>query len=257
MNKAYSRINWENYPSTETPLNETNLNRMDGALNTVDDRVVSFDVSKANQSDILQAIRNVSFDSLTGTFTFTFFNGTTQTVDTDIEKIPVNFDYDDDPTSLHYQQLIIYLDDGTVKYINMSALITQYEFDETATIAPTITSGRVSMNVKDGSITGAKMQPDYLADITVQAQNAQASATASAGSATLAQSWAEGGTGTRPDEDTQNAEYFAGQAQDAVAQLLQAFGVSVTGTFLIFGATFLEQFDIEVDGTTLKISNPT
>ena len=28
MNKTYGRINWENYPSDETPLNESNLNKM-------------------------------------------------------------------------------------------------------------------------------------------------------------------------------------------------------------------------------------
>ena len=27
MNKAYKRINWENYPSDATPLNEANLNK--------------------------------------------------------------------------------------------------------------------------------------------------------------------------------------------------------------------------------------
>ena len=40
MQKIYSRINWENTPSTETPLNETNLNRIDAALDVIDDRVV-------------------------------------------------------------------------------------------------------------------------------------------------------------------------------------------------------------------------
>ena len=29
MNKAHVPINWENYPSDETPLNERNLNKMD------------------------------------------------------------------------------------------------------------------------------------------------------------------------------------------------------------------------------------
>ena len=34
MNKAYKRINWENRPSTATPFNETNMNKMDHALDT-------------------------------------------------------------------------------------------------------------------------------------------------------------------------------------------------------------------------------
>lgn len=40
MQKVYSRINWENEPSTNTPLSEDNLNRMDYALDKIDDRVV-------------------------------------------------------------------------------------------------------------------------------------------------------------------------------------------------------------------------
>lgn len=40
MQKAYSRIIWENEPSTQTPLSESNLNRMDYALDQVDTRVV-------------------------------------------------------------------------------------------------------------------------------------------------------------------------------------------------------------------------
>lgn len=50
------------------------------------------------------------------------------------------------------------------------------------------------------------------------ANDAAASATASANSAILSDSWAEGGTGTRPGEDTNNAKYWAGVAQ-AVADI--------------------------------------
>lgn len=40
MQKVYSRINWENEPSTNTPLSESNLNKMDYALDQIDNRVV-------------------------------------------------------------------------------------------------------------------------------------------------------------------------------------------------------------------------
>lgn len=39
--KAYTRIIWRNDPSTDTPLNETNLNKMDAALNEIDNRVIA------------------------------------------------------------------------------------------------------------------------------------------------------------------------------------------------------------------------
>lgn len=40
MNKAYTRINFQNSPSTATPLNATNLNKMDKAINDLDDRII-------------------------------------------------------------------------------------------------------------------------------------------------------------------------------------------------------------------------
>lgn len=257
MQKAHVNINWENLPSTNTPLNQTNLNAMDQSIDTIDDRVVAFDTSKANESDMLIAFKNITYDRATGTFTFTKFNNTTITVDTDLEKMAVNFDYDDDPTSAHYQELIITLEDGTVKYVDMSALITEYEFETSATIQPTLSNGKVRMDIINGSITGSKLQPNYLADITVQAQNAAVSAQTATAKATESESWAVGGTGTRVDEDTDNSKYYANQAAETVAELLQAFGISVVGGILIFGAVFLESFDIAVSGTTLVISDLT
>lgn len=53
----------------------------------------------------------------------------------------------------------------------------------------------------------------YQNSAAASAVNAALSKTAAANSATLAQSWAEGGTGKRAGEDTDNAEYWAGLAQ--------------------------------------------
>jgi hypothetical protein len=36
MQKIYSRIDWKNFPSEETAVNETNLNRMDSGLDAID-----------------------------------------------------------------------------------------------------------------------------------------------------------------------------------------------------------------------------
>ena len=47
MNKVYDRIQWENYPSEVTPLNEMNLNKMDAAVDALDDRVIYVDTVKA------------------------------------------------------------------------------------------------------------------------------------------------------------------------------------------------------------------
>ena len=46
--KTYTRINWQNAPSEATALNETNLNKMDSAIDTIDDRVVAQDTQITN-----------------------------------------------------------------------------------------------------------------------------------------------------------------------------------------------------------------
>lgn len=46
MNKAYNPIDWKNEPNTSTPINETNLNKMDRAIDTIDDRVIELDKNK-------------------------------------------------------------------------------------------------------------------------------------------------------------------------------------------------------------------
>ena len=254
MQKAHQNVNWQNLPSTNTPLNQTNLNSMDQAIDVIDDRVVTFDTTKANQTDMLQAVKKIELDKPSGVLTVTLFNNTMTQINTGLEKIAVNFTYDSDPQSPNYQKIIITLDDGTVELVDLTSLISQYEFDASATIQPTIMAGRISLDVKDGSITQSKMQPDYLADITVEAGRATGAASSASDSAVLSESWAQGGTGTREGEDTTNAKHYAQVAADTVASLLAAFGISVIGERLVFGANFEEQYEIEVTNATLIIT---
>lgn len=107
----------------------------------------------------------IDYDETTGKFTITAVSGAQQVIDTMLEKLAVNFDYDPDA-----QQLIITLDDGTQKSVDLSALITQFEFLDSGTIYWTVgDDGKVKADIKNGSITADKLQPNYLADHTVQA----------------------------------------------------------------------------------------
>ena len=130
MNKAHRPINWENYPSDETPLNERNLNQMDSAIGIIDDNVVTLDTTKASKAEVATLVADVTFEESTGIITVTRKNGSVFTIDTQLEKIAVNFTYD--PTT---EQIILTLIDGTKQYIDLSALITQYEFLDTDTVA--------------------------------------------------------------------------------------------------------------------------
>jgi len=257
MNKCHVPITWVN--DQAPAINDTNLNQYDGELDTLDDRIITLDTTKALQSDMLLAFKDVSLNSTTGVITFTLFNNTTKTIDTLLEKIAINFDYDDDPTSPHYQNLIIELEDGTYKYIDMSALITEYEFTDSSTIDFTVTSGSVSASVIDGSITAQKLQPNYLADVTAQANAASASATTATTQRQKSEAWAVGekdGVPVSSSDETyeNNSKYYAEEAANIVADLMEHYGVSVVGTKLVFGVDFENTFSIAVVGTQLQIS---
>ena len=240
MNKCHTPITWHN--NTVPAINESNLNQYDGELDTLDDRVISLDTVKAAQSDLLQAFKDVSLNSSTGVITFTLFNNTTKTIDTLLEKIAINFDYDDNPISAHYQNLIITLEDGTVKYIDMSALITEYEFNNTSTISFTVESdGTVSANVVNGSITGEKLQPNYLADITAQANAANGSATTASNKALESEGWAVGKQNGVPV--TSGSPYYQNNAEWYKDQAQQIAGSSIGG---LSDVTIVNPIDLQL-----------
>lgn len=172
MNKAHIDINWENYPSDETPVNERNLNKMDRSIDIIDDRVITLDTTKATKAEVATLVADVTFEESTGIITVTKKNGSVITIDTQLEKIAVNFDYN--PTT---EQMILTLIDGAKKYIDLSALITQYEFLDSDTVAFYIDNGgKVSAIIKEGSIEEKHLEPNYLAKIKVESARAETSA---------------------------------------------------------------------------------
>ena len=225
MNKCHTNIGWHN--DTTPAINETNLNYMDGCIDTIDDRVVAMDTSKANQSDLLTALSGVTYNTSTGVFTFTWKNGTTATVDLNIEKIPVSFSMDANGV------ITMTTADGTTYTADVSAILKTYSFTNSSTIGWTVTRNgnnfTVVADVVDGSITANKLQPNYLADVTAQAQAASAAATAASGSASDAadsaedsEAWAVGQRGgvDVPSTDPayhNNAKYWKDQAQAVVS----------------------------------------
>lgn len=187
MQKSYTRINWENYPSENTPLNETNLNRIDYATNEIDNRVIELDTSKANATELSRLIKNIGVNEQTGVITITYYNNTTSTIQTTLNKIAVNFRYD-----FNTQRLLLTLNDGTVVPVSLADLIQINEFDDTSTVDFTVTNGRVSAIVPLGSIGDEHLRTNYLADIRVAEANAAASETNSDARALDSEAWAVG-----------------------------------------------------------------
>lgn len=208
MQKAYNRINWENYPSEATALNETNLNRMDYGLNEVDNRVIGLDTTKLDVNSANGLVQAVTINNETGTITVTKMDGTTVSLETNLSKISTNWTYNRET-----QQIVLTQSDGSLAYIDLSYLIQQNEFTDTTTIAFSVVSGVVSANIKAHSITNEHLQTDYLADIRIAMSNAQAAASSADADATLSESFAKGGTQTRTGEDTDNSKYYSEQSQ--------------------------------------------
>lgn len=131
-------------------------------------------------------IKSVAFDAGTGVFTFTKENGTTVTVDTALEKVAVNFAYDEDT-----QSLVLTLADGSTQRVSLAAFLTTTEFEDSNTIEWSVSGSMVRATIKSGSITDAMlsstlktMLQGYVSAAANSATNAEASATNAANNAT-------------------------------------------------------------------------
>lgn len=172
MQKIYSRTYWENFPSEKTAIDAMRLNNAEAGIDNLDDRVVAMDASKVDLAKANELVKEILWNEPMGVLTVVKMNGSKAVIDTKLEKLAVNFKYN--PQT---QQLVITLDDGTTQNVDLSSLITEYEFLDSDTIAFEISSdGKVSAIVKEGSIQEKHLRPDYLADIKVESAKAVASA---------------------------------------------------------------------------------
>ena len=225
MQKAHDpsmNDHYRNLPEVTSPIIAEILNMDQVVLDTLDDRIIVLDSGKADQTDMLQAVRSIGYTASTGTFRVTFFNGSYIDIDTDIEKIAINFDYDDDPTSPNYQKIIITLQDGTKKYIDLSALITEYEFNSSQTIQANVSGGEVSFDVINGSITEDKLEPNFLANCRIEVALAE-------GYAEDSEAWAVGqrqGVDVPDTDETyqNNSKWHAQQSKNSADSALATKG---------------------------------
>lgn len=248
--KLFTNFAWKNRPDTSTPLGQTLLNRLNNAINGIDDRVVTLNSEKASTEDLNGSIVNVRLDEKTGIFTFTRFDGTTFTINTALEEVVTNFVYD-----YTTQSLVLTLADGTTQNIDLSALITQYEFTSSATILFTIgTGGKVTANIKPNSITDQMLQTNYLSDITTQANTAVSASQSALESQSLAEQSAEDAQASAVTANThkESAKSYAESAQSANEEInrklqLAEFDIDNKGN-LIYTDTSAYKFTVDDEG---------
>ena len=188
MNKVYTRINWENYPSEDTAVDEENLNKMDSAINELDNRIIQQDTTKVDKTVINKGVSDWTMDEQTGVITVTRYDGSKVIFDLNIEKIPVGFSMSDDGI------IIMTTEDGTQFTADIGSMIPVFTFSDSDSISVTVTgSGKnktYSFTIKNGSVTEDMLQPNYLADIKVESANAAASAQSANDKAVLSKSYA-------------------------------------------------------------------
>lgn len=170
MNKCHSNLNWLN--DTVPAINDTNLNYMDGCIDTIDDRVVAMDTAKLEAEDVATVIKSVSIDDETGVLTFVRYDDTTFTVDTKLEKVVTNWTYDKAT-----QSLVLTLADKTTVSVPLSDFITETEVADTTTVALTLVDHKLTANVVGHSIGDDQMQTGYLTDCQTARNGASTAAT--------------------------------------------------------------------------------
>ena len=252
MEKIYERIRWEDSPSANTPLAAHNLNKMDNALNGMDDRIILHNTTKANQSDLLNSVKNVTYNRQTGIFEFEWHNGLRFEVDLNIEKIPVSFEMINGVINMTTE-------DGTVFTCDIRDMIRTYIFRSSEHIVFTETPSEVmgkenqyyiTGRILAGSITEDLLDPAVLAKVegyatnasssaksaSTFASNASASATSASESAASAKKDAE-----RAETAAKNAEAVShvGTATETVAGIMAGGdnAVSEDGTLMLTKVT--------------------
>lgn len=129
MNKAYVDINWENYPSENTPLNKDNLNKMVSAINLNGENIQSLDVSKATIEEVNPLVKDVTRDENTGIVTVAKKDGSTSKFGTGLDTSKqlhlslYNSDYDPtlEPSSSYFIDKVATLVTGDKNYQHLCA----------------------------------------------------------------------------------------------------------------------------------------
>lgn len=183
--EIYNRINWENDPVTTTPLDAYNLNLMDAALKAFDICIKTIGNDAMYAMDVADCLfGQPTIDQETGVITFPKKDGGFYTLDTLLEKVVTNFDWD-----IETQTLTITLQDGTTKPVDLSALITENEFIDSSTIVFSLTGHKVTASIPDHSIGEQQLVESYRQDCEDARDRAETAAENAEGSLETVENW--------------------------------------------------------------------
>lgn len=201
----YTVIHWLDFPSISTPVCQRNLRHMDNGILQCAQYILGLSQDKLEASDAAKFITSWELDTDTWIATITHKDGTQERYDFPIEMMPTRLDLDEDGN------LIIVQQDGETKKVDFQRFV--YKFDNTATIAMHTNGTTITADVIDGSITMDKLEKSIMQTLRQYMLDAQAAAAEAGRYNTASESFAHGGTGERPGEDTDNSKYYSEQAE--------------------------------------------
>ena len=188
---------------------------------------------KASTETVSGMIASVDFEAGTGVFTFTEQGGTVHTFDTGLEKVVTNWDYDEET-----QKLVLTLESGETKSIDLSAFVTINEFLPSDTIAFEVNGAKVSAKIKNGSVTDEMLTSSLLSAVQAYAESCASSAQIAESAKTNAGQYADAAAGAAGAAETaKNAAVAAKTAAESAktaannhAILSQSYAKGGTGT---------------------------
>lgn len=238
---------------------------LDNITTDLSDRYTKTEADAKITEETNSLVANVTINTDTGVITVTKKDGTAQSVDTALEKVPATFEFVEDIENDKYYLKITNVD-GTTSQTEVTNLMNQFTFTSgdivtfsqstngtTTTITASIKAGSVGFNelkseVKayiDTKAADTSADKEIVLAAKTEVLNASQSVTANTtivlnakddatAQANKAKSYAVGGTGTREGEDTDNAQYYSNQANlranDAYGYMVEAKNAAATAT---------------------------
>lgn len=230
MLKIYERIDWENEPSTKTPLNEDNLNKMDYALDLIDTRVVELAgyeeraaesetnaktsaTNSANSATASQQSATNSANSANTSANSAAASQTSATNSSNSATASASSATQSANSATASQTSATQSANSATQSANSATAAKTSETEAAASKAAAKTSEtkayQSELNAKSSetkAATSAANASTYEANANEYAENAE-------DNAKLAKSWAVGQTGVREDENVNNAKYWSDKAQ--------------------------------------------
>ena len=173
----------------ESAIAASNIGAMNGELESnvqavidtfsaaIADRYTKSEIDSKVAGDTNDLIKNLEIDLNTGIFTITKKDGTTQTIDTTLEKIPTNFAFVEENGTYY---LRVTNTDGTSTQVDVTELFNDYTFNNSETVAfTTVKDGNkatITAEIRDASIGLEKLSLTAISQLEEYAAGANAAA---------------------------------------------------------------------------------